>query len=231
MTRGHVYGMTMSQITRARSTEAKRQRAETLLRAARELEAEHGFTAMTMAAVAERAGLAKGTLFLYFPTKEALGLALLDDLLDGWFSELVAGLAPERIGGDPRRVARLIAASLARRPSLTRMLAIQGAVLERNVDGESIRTFKAGLLARLRETGAALERALPFLVRGDGLQFQLFLHVLVAGLHPMAEPAEGVREALGGAELAALRLDFAGSLESALRVHLEGLRALRRTAG
>lgn len=214
----------MSQTRRARSPEAKRRRAADLVRAARGLEQDSGFADMVVAAVARRAGVAKGTVFLYFPTKEALGLALLEELLDEWYEALRVAV---RADETPRPLARRIAATVAERPALVRMLALLGSVLERNVTAEEAGAFRRRLLANMRETGAALEEALPFLTRGDGLQLQLFVLVLIAGLQPFAEPPAPVRDALSAPELAALRLDFAGSLESALRVHLEGLRALR----
>lgn len=211
--------MTMGQIA-----DRKRRRAVDILRAARELEADRGFTDMAVATVAERAGVAKGTVFLYFPTKESLGLALLEELLEEWFAAVRRSAGADHA---PRALAHRLAGSVAERPALARMVALLGSVLERNVPPDVAGAFRTRLLARMRETGAALEAALPFLARGDGLQLQLFVLVVVAGLQPLAEPAEAVRSALATPELAALRLDFAGSLESALRVHLEGLRALR----
>ena len=57
--------------------ETRRQTRQKLLDAARALFREVGFGAATTRALAGRAGIATGTLFNYFPSKEALGLALL----------------------------------------------------------------------------------------------------------------------------------------------------------
>ncbi len=59
-------------VTRETQLETRRR----LLEAARELFREAGFGAATTRAVARRAGVAAGTLFNYFPGKEALGAAL-----------------------------------------------------------------------------------------------------------------------------------------------------------
>ncbi|GII01045.1 TetR/AcrR family transcriptional regulator [Planobispora takensis] len=72
-------------------------RAETRLRlftAAVELIAEQGYTATTVDAIAERAGVAKGTVFYNFGTKEALFTGLLEHgvgLLSGAMSGAAAG--------------------------------------------------------------------------------------------------------------------------------------------
>jgi TetR/AcrR family transcriptional regulator, transcriptional repressor for nem operon len=62
----------MATPTTKRRTQPPEVRREQLLDAAATLLVEKGFAAMTVADVAERAGVAKGTVYLYFDTKEAL---------------------------------------------------------------------------------------------------------------------------------------------------------------
>jgi AcrR family transcriptional regulator len=56
---------------------------ERILNAALKLFAHEPYQAVTMDRVAEAAGVAKGTLYLYFPSKDALYLGILSDGLDG----------------------------------------------------------------------------------------------------------------------------------------------------
>jgi AcrR family transcriptional regulator len=56
---------------------------ERILAAALKLFAHEPYQAVTMDRVAEAAGVAKGTLYLYFPSKDALYLGILSDGLDG----------------------------------------------------------------------------------------------------------------------------------------------------
>lgn len=51
---------------------APEERQEEILKAALEVFSEHGFAAARLDDVAQRAGVAKGTLYLYFPDKETL---------------------------------------------------------------------------------------------------------------------------------------------------------------
>lgn len=60
--------------------EAKRHR---ILDAARRLLVRHGFQDLALDEVAREAGVAKGTLFLYFKSKEALFSSAFADLMDG----------------------------------------------------------------------------------------------------------------------------------------------------
>ncbi len=57
------------------------QRRADILRAARAVFAEHGFVGARIADIAASAGVATGTVYLYFESKEALVAALVDDLL------------------------------------------------------------------------------------------------------------------------------------------------------
>lgn len=55
---------------------------ELLLRAALEAFTERGYAQATVKDIADRAGVAAGTFYLYFPAKEAAGLALIDTMFE-----------------------------------------------------------------------------------------------------------------------------------------------------
>ena len=90
--------MTVGQI-RARSAEAKAGRRLQILDCAAALCAQSGYDELAVSDVAARAGLAKGTIFRYFPTKEDLGRALAEAHLARWSDDLDRRLA--RIPGPP----------------------------------------------------------------------------------------------------------------------------------
>jgi AcrR family transcriptional regulator len=71
---------------------AKRQR---ILAAALKLFAHEPYQAVTMDRVAEAAGVAKGTLYLYFPSKDALYLGVLNDNLDTAYRTYQASADPK----------------------------------------------------------------------------------------------------------------------------------------
>lgn len=212
---------------RARRDADKQARAQAILDAAQFLMIERPFVALTMAEVAAQAGLAKATVFLYFPTKEALGLAVVERLLEQWFAAIDAELAALPSPATPAAVAELIASSVTDRGNLVQLLAILGSILERNIAAATARRFKRRLLASATATGERLERALPFLQPGDGLRVVLLIHALAVGLYQMAEPAPIIRELQAAPELAALRVEFVPELRAAVHTHLEGLRVLR----
>ncbi len=64
---------------RARTQEAKEERRNALLTAALDEFYERGFTAARMDDIAQRAGLSKGSIYLYFDSKDALFTALVNE--------------------------------------------------------------------------------------------------------------------------------------------------------
>ena len=76
--------------TRARSDDAKRARRQFILSSADQLLRHEGFDAFTMNKLAAATDLAKGTLYLYFVSREELVVALYTDLHDGWIHRFIA---------------------------------------------------------------------------------------------------------------------------------------------
>jgi TetR/AcrR family transcriptional regulator len=71
--------------TQAKRSRRKEARPGELLAAALDLFVEKGFAATRVEEVARRAGVSKGTLFLYFPSKEELFKAVVRDSISGHF--------------------------------------------------------------------------------------------------------------------------------------------------
>lgn len=204
---------------RARADAEKESRRRDLLRAAASTFAAQPYGEVTVAEIAHGAGLAKGTVYLYFRTKEELFLQLLSEELSDWFSEVEAALARETALLPPADLAELLTSTLVRREQLTRLLAILHVVLEQNTVPAAVLHFKQQLAARSAQAGAALERRFLDFEPGDGLRFLLHLHAAVVGLYSMAQPSSAIAELLARPDLAALRIDF----PSALRAHATAL--------
>lgn len=213
--------------SRARQEEQKRERRRAILAIAGRLFEETSFQAITMAQVADRAGLAKGTLYLYFQTKEALFLALLEDELVAWFAGLDAALEGLAARLTPREAAGVLGRSLDGHPGLIRLLGILHAVLEQNVAPERVSEFKRALLAQTVRTGGLLERRMPYLTVGQGARLLLRANALVVGLQQMAFPAPAAAEAMRqDPALALFEVDFARELEETLAALITGMERL-----
>ncbi|KFE71009.1 TetR/AcrR family transcriptional regulator [Hyalangium minutum] len=210
---------------RARRDEDKEARRQLILAETQALYTATSYAEVKMADVAERSKLAKGTVFLYFPTKEALFLALLGDLLFAWLEKLEAQLGGTEDRWTGAKVARTVAESLEGEETLTRLLALRQTVLEQNVTVEQVRGFQERLLAAGGRVGALLEKRLAFLKRGEGGHFFIHVHALMTGLRQLADVAPVTREMLDLPHMAPLRVDFTPELTDALTTLLRGLEA------
>ncbi|MFI5182552.1 MAG: TetR family transcriptional regulator [Thermoanaerobaculia bacterium] len=214
---------------RARSERAKDLRRRAILEAALHVFRRSTFDEFTMEGVARRARLAKGTLYLYFPTKETLLLTMLEGRLGPMLSDLESSLEADGSPRDPDGAARLIASNLLADEELVRLLMILGPILEANVPEQRIHEFKSWLHRRLSQTGAVLERRLPFLASRSGVRLLLHLQALVCGLGQLARPAPAVARVLLAPEFQELRLDFETELRLALAALMGGLAAALST--
>lgn len=207
---------------RARRPEAKEDRRREIKDAARALlDKGTPLDAITMADALGRAGLSKGTGYLYFPTKEALFLEVLADELDAWFDALPGALDG---AATAEALARALARSLLSRPRLLDLLAVLHAVLERNLDAGSAHAFKSFLCTRMTALDATLRPRFAGFAPGDVARLLLRTHALVVGLVGMTRPAPVVAEVLAEPALAPLRVDLAAELEGTLAALLRGWR-------
>lgn len=200
---------------RARSDSDKNARKNQLLAAAAALHDQRGLN-WTMLQVSAQAGLAKGTTYLYFATKEELLLELLTTELRDWFAALLTWLdAPS---GDP---ATVIANSIASRPRLIALMAVQASILEHNLSPSAAMKFKTFLLEQSTRAIPRLEALLPGV---NGLELLQWLNALVIGLAQLSQPAAVMQPILERPEFKALNVDFHSALKRSLSAVLKGLK-------
>ena len=206
---------------RARSQEAKQVRRDAILDAARRLFDEKSYEGLTVDAVAKTSRIAKGTVYLYFGTKEAIFLELLLGEVESWFAALAEPLEALRPGDVPA-IAALLAGSLGERRTLRRLASLLHQTLEQNVEAETVRSFKRRALESMGPTAARLERRLPQLQPGDGLKLLLDLHVFVIGVGQMSEPGPVVAEVLKEPGFAVFRVEFVPKARELVEMVMRG---------
>jgi AcrR family transcriptional regulator len=193
---------------RATGRSAKRARRQQILDATADLLRDWSFADITMQRIADRSGVAKGTLYLYFRTKEALFLALFEEGLANWYSEL-EGLA-ERASGevDAASAARAIVSTLSARTNLIHLHGLLYSTFGYNIDVESLRDFRQRHLGMISTLAPALSRRVAGLSVVSARRFLIRLEVVVGGLAWAAFPTASVARALGDDELTVFALDF-----------------------
>ena len=132
---------------RARSETAKLEREDSILTATEILLRQSGYELMTMQAVATAAGLAKGTLYLYFTSRESLVLAVYGRLFDRWIDRFAVH-QPEFTGFDG--FCRDFARHYADDPLFLQLAGFANALLEPQLDREAYIKSKRGMARRVK---------------------------------------------------------------------------------
>ena len=132
----------ITQLKRARTPEQKSDRRDTILVTAKTLFMEAGYEGFSMGLLSKRAGVAKGTLYLYFGTKEEVLLSLYSQEFERFCSELTAGIPAEITDAD--FVSRIYETSVSD-PLFLALHARLGTVIEQNISVDALITSKRGM--------------------------------------------------------------------------------------
>jgi AcrR family transcriptional regulator len=216
--------MVLSQ--RARSQTQKDERSAAILQVARELFEHESFDRISMAGIAQKAGMAKGTVFLYFKTKEELFFIIAVEEFQSWLDSmdsLFTNFSQNRKRPNTDQFLNLLTEHLAPFTLLMRMIVIFHTVLEHNISYEQALRFKQMMYDRLPVTGHLLEQCVPGLRSGQGFKFIMWMYALVIGFQHMSEPAPIVREVYRrNKPLSSMHLDFKEAYFDALKTMLDG---------
>lgn len=208
---------------RARSAEDKDVRRGALVRAASELFELSDFDAVTVAKMAERAGVAKGTAYLYFGSKEAVFLELVQRELLLWEADLHTHLGSIPLAGASGVIPALIAHTLAQRPTLGRLLVLLHPVIEPCLDRDTVKLFKEFLRDLLMRISALFMSKLPTLNNASATMLILQIHALVISTTQLANPPEIVAAVLDSdPSLHSMRVSFEPFMAQTLTALLRG---------
>lgn len=200
----------------ALSDDDKETRRQALLAAAHQLYRARS-ALPPVADIAEAAGLAKGTVYLYFRTKEEIFVALLEDAFALMFKALgpiLDGLPRGASAADAfaQHFTGLIAAS----GDLLPLAALANGVLEQNLPVEQMRSFKSSLARGLATAGTQLEASTGLGPDGSGTTLLLHTYGLTLGLWQALSYPAALKALLQEPDLRSLDRDFAADLQAAV---------------
>ncbi len=207
--------------TRSRANDAddKAARRSDIIEAARTVYLMDTRSLPSVARIASQAGLAKGTMYSYFGSKEEVFAALLADSLDALFEQLAQALST----GQPS-IARLIDAFVAYIDAHPEVLRLDAMVyqLESKLSPEVMRAHKLRATMGLVAGGSMLE-AVTGLPAGQGAKALSRIYALTRGLWQWLDHPPAMREVLSEPVFAPIRPDFRTELIEALDEYVRGV--------
>lgn len=201
--------------TRAVKDQDKMHKKAELLRIASRLLSHCEIDRFSMADFAKKARVAKGTLYLYFQTKEELALRVHMEDFSDWFHELDAFL----LASGPLRSAELVhwlVDSVRRRQRFLQMVPLVPTVLERHVSKELIREYKHFLNQAISRSAALLAEKQGHGDPARSTRLLLQFHALIVGFWSQGFPAPLVQEVLDQDQLLIFKTDYFAAIHDSL---------------
>jgi TetR/AcrR family transcriptional regulator len=212
----------MTDFKRARQSDQKASRRRDLLDAAANLFDAEGPAAAGLNAIAAQAGFTKSNVYRYFESREAVLLALFLEEFDGFATQISTDIRCQKIG-DVAALANVVIIALVCRQRLCRLIAIYGAVLERNISSATIEAEKTLLMQKTAPVVAALVDRLPGATAEDcGWAFAMTM-ALLAGMWPGVEPSPAAATVLAKPDLTHMVLTLDRELRRAIEALLSSV--------
>ena len=210
--------MTRSQLksrTRAVAPQDKTERRAAIVRAAEALLRRDPAATFAVEEIARRAGLAKGTIYLYFASREEMLLAVHDAQLGELFGALERVLSRPRVSA--AGVSRAVLGFLEHRPEFFRLSTGCHGALEASISSGVARGHREAVASHLMAIGQRIEILYPGMRPGEGATLLKNCYALMLGLWQLAaSPLRVPGPDPDDCEPAALRINFEEQLEAAL---------------
>ena len=225
--RGGRYRRTMREraFQRARSKEHKQQRAVAMLDAARSVAGESGVAAVTLTAIAERAGVHHSAVGRYYTSYKEVLLLLGQEGWDRWSKAVCDSL---HASGQvvPARVAQIMAEYFNADPLFCDLLCNLPLHLEREVDVAQVLEFRRSSLDAIQSVIDAIRLSCPLFDEQAAIDAVASACALAAIFWQNAHPPTELIDALGGDPMVtAWKLDFESALTRVLAATCIGLTA------
>lgn len=215
----------MSNFKRAVTKQQKIERYQIILKSTKELFEHSDFNMISVAEIASKAGLAKGSVFLYFKTKEELFLCLTMQEFGKWneiFNQRLITFSKDE-KSQSKELIDLLDKTLLSNTVLVRLLSMLNIILEQNISYELALEYKKSLYEQMQSTAEALENNIYFFVKGDGIRFSLYCFALIAGIHQMSNPAPIIKEAVKNTDYQIFNVNFRSYFIEMFKFILDGM--------
>jgi AcrR family transcriptional regulator len=205
----------MPSLQRATQADQKAQRYHAILDAAERLWLAHPERMASVAEVAEQAGVGKGTVYLYFPSKEELLLALHSRHVENYFQAMMAMMAQSK-ALTVEQILVVVKTHMIAPPAFLPLASRCFALMEKSIPTESAAAFHQGIAQWLQRAGGELSRHFKQLNPEQAALLLMQSYGLIVGLWQLLNPALKSAKQMTAMEKRILRPDYTQALSCAL---------------
>ena len=201
------------------SAEAREQRINQLLDAASSLWLQHPERVPSVAEVADEAGLAKGTVYLYFKSKEDLLLAAHERHVRAFFTALIARASRrKRMNFDD--MMQLTREHIVGVPAFLPLATLVAGLRHKGVSPEAAEAFDQRIAEQMTVAGRLLGAHFPLKDIAGGVQLLMRSYALILGLWQLVGSDRPICTSPGVSAM--LLPDYLSELDAALRAFWQG---------
>lgn len=191
---------------RARSAKDKEQKRELILMTAGQLFDAEPDVLPTAAAIATQSGIAKGTVYLYFKSKEEIFLALLEQHFRNWYADITQAIVSEKPDAD--QIINAICHYIEQQPQFFRLASLSHSVIEQNVDIKILMGYKNRMAQMVKTTAQELAAKLGIDDHETCSQLLVRSYAMLLGIWQISTPPEKVERILSSPSLKVLKPEF-----------------------
>jgi AcrR family transcriptional regulator len=204
---------------RASTAQKKEQRRASIREQARAYIGARSFDEIRLSDLARELGLVKGTLYLYFPTKQDLFVSILVEEMEAWWAQCVQMRATRSPGRD-------LALGLGERVLLVRLMASLHMTIEPGLSPAGLRGMKSWFRDFAVRASKDLEERYEG-IAGKGLGLVMCIYALAVGAAQLAFPPGNVRRLIeNDKSLSVFRIDFDAFLAESIDALYLGTRRM-----
>jgi len=207
---------------RAISEKDKQKKKEKILKTAWNLFKKADGKLPTVAVIAQKSGLSKGTVYLYFRTKEEIFLQLYLNKLQEWHESVADNI--EKCSGKISEVefAEIITDYVIKNPLLLKLGSLVRGVLEEKTKDEVIVETRMQIAHLLECCGQLTCQNFPGVTLDQAVKIHLRIYALIFGLWQITSNPERIRRLLKKAEIDAFEPTFSEAVVESVATLLKG---------
>lgn len=207
---------------RAITDREKKKKRQRILKAAWAVFEENEGRLPLVSRIAKQAGISKGTIYLYFKTKEEIFLNVYIMLLEDWLSSLEQDLRDLGDNADTNTMALLFTSFIVEKPNVMKLGSLVRSVFEESMDHDTLMAAKL-TMARLTEAaGKIAARSIPGASEERGGEIVLWIYSLLTGLWQHADRRPEIARQIRKQGLTVFDLNFKDAAVRAVEALIRG---------